>query len=375
MTDPTPGTDLELRPPAALARPNLDREITDSWTSVIGSVVKLSEHVAATDFVPKGLRDNAPAVAAAILHGRELGLPPMTSLAQTYMVQGRPTLSAEGLRALVLAAGHDIEVTTTTGATCTMRGRRRGRSTWTEVTWTIDMARAAGLTTKDTWKHHPRQMLQARTSAELCRLVFPDVCHGMGAAEELQDEPTDDQAPGSAEETPKTTVSRATRRSTAKAPAPSGEPVAVSTPAPPLEVDIPLPDAPGPSGPDAPSPAPGPELEEPAQEQTDQQVVDQAAAEAPERDQSAQVIPYSAPKVTASQLRMLGVTWKKLGVTEDEDRRNSTEALVGRVLEGGTTKDLTSREASRLIDQLTKLTGPDQLDDLITKALSERGEQ
>lgn len=383
MTDSTPGTDLELRPPAAPARANIDHDLTDSWVQVMRPIVSLSEHVCETEFVPKGYRKNAPAVAAAILHGRELGLPPMTALALTDPIEGKPSMKAEGLRALVFAAGHDLDVPSSTGAQCTMRGRRRGSQTWTEVTWTIDMARAAGLASKAVWKNYPRAMLQARATGELCRLIFPDVIHGMGLAEELADQVDGDEpaGPGAATETSKTTVARAPRRSTAKASAPSGESGVLSTPATPLDVDIPMPDAPAPSGPESP---PGPEVEEPSpsatsdegpDRATDAEVVAQAAAEAPELDQPAQVIQHSAPKVTASQLRMLGVTWKKLGVTEDEDRRNSTEALIGRVLDGGTTKDLTTREASRLIDQLTKLAGPDQLDDLITRALSEQADQ
>ena len=134
-----------------------------------------------------------------------------------------------------------------------------------------------------------------------------------------------------------------------------------------------MPDAPAPSGPVGASP--GPEVDVPLPpEPSDAEVVAQAAAEAPEREQPAEVVEHSAPKVSPAQLRMLGVTWSKLGIG-DADRRNYTEALVGRVLEGGTTKDLTKREATRLIDQLAKLENADQLDDLITRTLAERGAQ
>lgn len=372
MTDTS--TEIAIRPePAALARPNLDREITDSWVDVIRPITILAQQIAETSFVPKGLRGDAPATAAAILHGRELGLPPMTSLAGIHMIEGKPSVAAEILRSLVLAAGHEIEVEETTSARCVLRGRRRGTERWTRVEWTIDQARAAGLTSKDNWRKHPRTMLQARASSELCRLVFPDVCHGMGAAEELQDDAdTGDSAP--AAEQPKTTVSRARRSTTPapKAPARSGETGAPSTPTTPLEVEIPMPDAPAPSGP-AGNVGPGPEDGQHATP-TDQQVVDQAAAEAPERDQPADVVPYGAPRVTQAQLRMLGVTWSKLGVGDD-DRRNYTEALIGRTLEGGTTKDLTKREATKLIDQVANVTNLDQLDDLITEALQAQGAQ
>lgn len=365
MTEPT--TDLAVRATTDLARPNLDREITDSWVNVIRPVVSLSEHVAGTEFVPKGMRGNSPAVAAAILHGRELGLPPMTSLAQTHMIEGKPSLSAEALRALVLAAGHDIEVVETTGAKCTMRGRRRGSQTWTEISWSIDMARAANLTGKNNWKNHPRQMLQARASAELCRLVFPDVCHGMGAAEELIDEGGEESIAPPAVEGPKTTVSRAKRAPRATAAASAAAP---STAAPqPLEVDVPMPDAPAPSGPVA-AEAPGPEVGDtlPAD-------LVEAAAQAPERDQPADVVSMESPKITASQMRMLHAVLGDLDVSENE-RHETLETLLGHPLEGQTAKSITKAEAKGLLDALVKCQngdGREALDALLAARL--RGDQ
>lgn len=364
MTEPS--TDLAIRQDGQVARPNLDREITDSWVQVIRPVVSLSEHVAGTEFVPKGMRGNSPAVAAAILHGRELGLPPMTSLAQTHMIEGKPSLSAEALRALVLAAGHDIEVVETTGATCTMRGRRRGSQTWTEIRWTIDMARAANLTGKNNWKNHPRQMLQARASAELCRLVFPDVCHGMGAAEELIDDGGEESTAPPAVEGPKTTVARAPRTSKRTQPRPArsgGSDGAPSTPPKPLEVDVPMPDAPAPSGPVTEQP--GPEVGVP-------QDLVEAAEQVPERDQPGEVVQMAGPRrISAPQQRMLHAILNKLGVSEDE-RHQTLETLIGHELEGGTSKSITSTEATRLLDDLQALQEASEPREALDALLAER---
>ena len=193
---------------------------TDSWTYVVAEVAKLAQHIAGTEFVPKGLRGNAPAVCAAILYGREVGLPPMTSLRDIYVTNGRPAMYAEAMRGLVLAAGHDIEVTESTGAVCTMRSRRKGRTEWTApVSWNLDMARAAGLLPAkpdSAWNHYPRQMLVARCTAELCRRDFPDVIHGMTTVEEVDDRPR--EADSEAQRTKRTRVSRA-RPSTTPSPA------------------------------------------------------------------------------------------------------------------------------------------------------------
>lgn len=185
-----------VRDDHAPAQRTLIPQNPDSWLAVVENVAAFANQICDTDFVPKGLRGKPAAVAAAILSGRELGLPPMTALQGTHVVEGRPGLSAEMMRALVLAAGHEIEFTESTGAKCTIRGRRSGRDTWLEVTWNSDMARAAGLLGKSNWKNYPRALLQARATTELCRMIFADVIHGFRSVEELEDMTEDDQSGG-----------------------------------------------------------------------------------------------------------------------------------------------------------------------------------
>ena len=242
---------------------------TDSWIDVMRPVLALAERIYDTEFVPKGLRGSMPATAAAMLYGREVGLPPMTALTQTHVIEGKPAMSAEAMRALVLAAGHDLEVIDTTGAICTMRARRRGGERWTELTWTIDMARAAGVAGKNVWKAYPRQMLQARCTTELVRLVFPDVIHGFRAIEELDD--------GGAEETDalpapqgRTKVQRSAARKAISAP-----------PAQPAPLD----DAARPQRPAGP-PLPGEDGYEPAQRATDQASAPSGDDDPPSQDRS-----------------------------------------------------------------------------------------
>lgn len=338
MTEPS--TELAVRQEAPVAAP-VD---TDSWKTMAQPVFWLAEQVAHTDFVPKGMRGNAPAVAAAILHGREMGLAPMTALTETHVIEGRPSTSAKAIRAKVLAAGHEIEFEETTGAVCRVRGRRRGSQKWTEIAWTMDMARAAGLANKNNWKNFPRRMLQARATSELCDLIFADVTLGLAVAEVVEDDGELDgeaQTSAPAIEGPKTSVARArTQKRSAAAQA-----AAPSTPAPkPLEVDVPMPDAPAPSGPAAP--VPGPEVELPAD-------LVEAAAQAPERDQPAEVVQMDQPRITASQSRMLHSMFNQLGVTEPE-RHQTLETLLGHELEGGTSKSITKVEAKGILDQLVR---------------------
>jgi hypothetical protein len=226
--------------PRELDRPDLLDPETDSWVAAVAEVAQLAAYIADTAFVPGPLRGNAPAVAATILYGREVGVAPITALQTMHVVNGRVTMAAELQRARVLAAGHDLDVVESTTALCRIRGRRRGSQTWTEVTFAIGDARAAGLLGNPSWQKYPRPMLVARASAELCRMMFPDVTHGMAATEEIDDEAAPSSTTSTAP-TPARKVARAPRA--APRPPSSGEVRAVPPAAPPAAA--PEPPAPG----------------------------------------------------------------------------------------------------------------------------------
>jgi hypothetical protein len=218
---------------------------TDSWIATVADVTKLAGYLCDTEFVPNGFRGNAPATAAAILYGREIGVAPMTALSMLHIVHGRVGMAAELMRARALAAGHEVEFIETTAAVCRVRGRRKGSQTWTEVQWSKGDAQQAGLR-GDNWTKYPRAMLVARATSELCRLVFPDVTHGMASTEELDglSPATGEAAPAA----PARKVARATRGPAPETPVPEG-----GSAAPP---PVPVPETPSPEVGPAPSAEP-----------------------------------------------------------------------------------------------------------------------
>lgn len=115
------------------------------------------------------------------LKARELRLPPMVGLSHIYVVEGRPTLSAEIMAALVHRAGHRLRVIETTAERCVVEGERSDDPGHPQrVTWTMDDARRAGVGGKGPWRSYPAAMLRARAISALCRFAFADVL--MGAA-------------------------------------------------------------------------------------------------------------------------------------------------------------------------------------------------
>ena len=115
----------------------------------------------------------------------------MQSLRSVFIVKGRPAIYAETMRGLALAAGHEIVYERQDGSTCTVRGRRDGQQSWHTVTWTLDMAKHAGLTRNPLYGTRPRAMLTARATSELCRDLFADVIADFVAVEDLDGQPED----------------------------------------------------------------------------------------------------------------------------------------------------------------------------------------
>lgn len=160
------------------------------WVPLLAPSAELAKTVAPTDFVPAAMRNKPAAVAACILTGHEIGLGPMESLRSVHIIDGRAALAAEVLRRKVLEAGHSIWPVEMSSTKVTFSGHRRNEpDRVVTVTWTMDDARKAGLANKQNWSKYPRQMLTARATAELCRLMAPDAIAGMVAVEELDDPP------------------------------------------------------------------------------------------------------------------------------------------------------------------------------------------
>lgn len=382
---------------------------TDSWTDVLESVADLAVKIAGTDFVPSDYRGKPGQVAATVLHGRELGLAPMTALSLTNPIKGKPTLSAEGMRSLVMQAGHSIKVSETSGSRCVMRGRRRGDEEWTTVTWTLDDARQAGLLRKSrsgeptNWDKYPRAMLLARATTELCRIEFPDVIHGMRSAEELMDEldsVTPYEPPAAPQQT--TTVQRKpVKKAAAKKLEPTPEPASHEVPKeeaptqPPARKRAPLPakktsQAGGPeeaatdqAGDIAPESSAGPAVEDQqdevrrlSEERRQLRGQEKPAAAGPGRNNTeadgtrgadeAEVSTGrdTGPKLTAGQRASIMMHFARLDLANDRDERLLwTNILLG--YQPDTVKsanDLRQTEAITLLGKLERFKDREQLD-------------
>lgn len=273
----------------------------NEWIDLVKPAADLASMIAQTEFVPAEMRNKPAAIAACILYGAEIGIGPMQSLAKIDLVKGRPAPRAELARALALAAGHEVWVESQTNTSCKVSGRRRGSQQVQSSTWTMDDVKKAGISS-GMYSKYPRQMLLARASAELVRMMCPDVLGGIGLfAEEVGD--TDEPvAPAPSDPTASSAPTRQTRK--------RAQP-------------IPATHTPTESEPAAP-PAPATDDMPPLPDEIDQ--------------------------ITEPQIKKMMALFNEIGLKERDDRLDFIAAAVRRV---DSSKDLTVDEASKVIEALS----------------------
>jgi hypothetical protein len=127
-------------------------------------------------------------VLSTILAGRELGVGAMASLRGFHIIEGKPAMSAGLMTALILRSGKAkyFRCVKSTSDVATFRTERIGDGEPVEVTFSMEDAKRAGLVKeKSGWAKFPADMLVARATARLARLVYPDICFGLYTPEEL----------------------------------------------------------------------------------------------------------------------------------------------------------------------------------------------
>ena len=143
--------------------------------TTFAEVITMAEFLSRSGMVPAALRGKPADIAAILLKGSEMGVYPMTALAQIIVIQGKPCCSPELMRALAARAGHRITFEHVSATTVTVLGTRGDNGETLRITWDIDRAIKAKLGTKDTWLTFPQAMLVARATSELVRYLFPDL--------------------------------------------------------------------------------------------------------------------------------------------------------------------------------------------------------
>ncbi len=106
------------------------------------------------------------------------GIPLGRIIHEYHVINGRLSLRSECMLARFQKAGGVIQYVTHTDTEVSVTASHPKGGALT-VTWTIERARKAGLTSNPTWAKHPAAMLTARAITEAVRAVYPACLSGI----------------------------------------------------------------------------------------------------------------------------------------------------------------------------------------------------
>ena len=173
----------------------------------LDQAMRLAEMLASSGMVPKQYVNNPQATLVAMMMGNEIGLNPLQSLQNIAVINGKPSIYADALLALVQNhpkfGGHEESFDERTmTATCTVW--RRGDEKKHTVTFSQADAEKAGLWGKPgPWQSYPKRMLMWRARGYALRDKFADALGGLITVEEARDIPEQDMGLAQRAEQPK----------------------------------------------------------------------------------------------------------------------------------------------------------------------------
>lgn len=171
--------------------------VLGDWLTAANDARSLAQQLVHSFFVPmaykpQGQNGTEVAVAnatGAILLGQSLGLDPLTSLQQIYVVHGRPGMYSKMKVALAQREGHRIWEEEYSPERSTWAGQRKGSEDVVRITLTIEDAKRAGWTSNAAYAKTPADMLAARCSSRVVDRIAADALFGLRSIEDLDDEP------------------------------------------------------------------------------------------------------------------------------------------------------------------------------------------
>ncbi len=135
------------------------------------------------------------AIFTIIARGKEMGLGMTTALAGFHVVEGKPTASADLIRALAVRSKKCkyLRLVHSDTKSATWEAWHVDHPEPLKYTYTIEEAEAAGLTRPSrngkpsNWVTRPRDLLTKTAGSKLCRILFPEETLGLYCPEEMGD--------------------------------------------------------------------------------------------------------------------------------------------------------------------------------------------
>ncbi|MHB8995777.1 MAG: recombinase family protein [Armatimonadota bacterium] len=144
-----------------------------------------AKYLISARLVPESM-DKPEKILLALEAGRELGLGPMATIQNSYIINGRVTFMVNVLMSLIYRSGKLKKMRITEGeGFCEVYMARRDTDVEYTARWDERQAKEAGLMGKGTWGKFKVDMLKSRAITRCARAVFNDVVNGIYAPDEL----------------------------------------------------------------------------------------------------------------------------------------------------------------------------------------------
>lgn len=175
--------------------PRQNTAVTPILPASIDEIWRIARMAVMGKMAPKSLvegkepDDATSACAVAIMAGAELGLTPLMALRSYAVVNGRPSLWGDGLKAVVrqsgrceyIKSGGDLQK-----GWCEAKRSDTGEVMRREFTW--QQAQKAKLDKKTgPWQDYPDMMMERRATSRCLNDLFADVLGGIVSSDEAQD--------------------------------------------------------------------------------------------------------------------------------------------------------------------------------------------
>lgn len=182
-------TVVDEKPKAAMMRLSDQHQGGGLTLTNLSEVMSLGKTLAAAGYF-EDVKSEAQAVVK-ILYGQELGIQPMAAMNGLYVYKGRVCMYADLINDKIKNSGVvDFRVKKLTSEECVLEWfDPRTKEIFGESDFTYKQAEAAKLTSKDTWKAYPKNMLFARALTFGQRLYGRQIfAVSVYSVEEMQDE-------------------------------------------------------------------------------------------------------------------------------------------------------------------------------------------
>jgi len=154
-------------------------------------MMHVADKYSRSSLLPQSLRGKPQDILIILQMGAEFGLKPLQAINMINVIQGKPSVSSQGMIALIRqrypAAIIKIELDDANiVAKCTMGRCQEDTATYTS-TWDMKRATKMELAHRPQYKKQPLNMLKWRAVSDAARTVFPDVISGLYTEDEVND--------------------------------------------------------------------------------------------------------------------------------------------------------------------------------------------